>query len=106
MKKNNFVRLSSLGAAAVMFLAACAPAATPEVQIQTQVVVQTSAPQVQTQVVVQTSAPVVQTQVVNQTQIVEVTPTPGANPEAVIPNVEPNAEIHFWTFYLSPTFDD
>jgi putative chitobiose transport system substrate-binding protein len=25
--------------------------------------------------------------------------------EAVIPNVEPNAEIHFWTFYLSPTFD-
>jgi putative chitobiose transport system substrate-binding protein len=26
--------------------------------------------------------------------------------EAVIPNVEPNAEIHFWTFYLSPTFDD
>jgi putative chitobiose transport system substrate-binding protein len=26
--------------------------------------------------------------------------------EAVIPNVEPGAEIHFWTFYLSPTFDD
>jgi len=26
--------------------------------------------------------------------------------EAVIPNVEPNAEIHFWTFYLSPTFDN
>ena len=25
--------------------------------------------------------------------------------EAVIPNVEPNAEITFWTFYLSPTFD-
>ncbi len=25
--------------------------------------------------------------------------------EAVIPNVEPNAEIHFWTYYLSPTFD-
>ena len=25
--------------------------------------------------------------------------------EAVIPNVEPNAEIDFWTFYLSPTFD-
>jgi putative chitobiose transport system substrate-binding protein len=25
--------------------------------------------------------------------------------EAVIPNVEPNAEIGFWTFYLSPTFD-
>lgn len=25
--------------------------------------------------------------------------------EAVIPNVEPNATIDFWTFYLSPTFD-
>lgn len=25
--------------------------------------------------------------------------------EAVIPNVEPNATISFWTFYLSPTFD-
>ena len=25
--------------------------------------------------------------------------------EAVIPNVEPNAQITFWTFYLSPTFD-
>jgi ABC-type glycerol-3-phosphate transport system substrate-binding protein len=26
--------------------------------------------------------------------------------EAVIPNVEQGAEINFWTFYLSPTFDD
>lgn len=26
--------------------------------------------------------------------------------EAVIKNVEPNAEITFWTFFLSPTFDD
>jgi ABC-type glycerol-3-phosphate transport system substrate-binding protein len=26
--------------------------------------------------------------------------------EAVIPNVEPGAEITFWTFYLSPTFDN
>ena len=26
--------------------------------------------------------------------------------EAVIPGVEPNAEIGFWTFYLSPTFDN
>jgi putative chitobiose transport system substrate-binding protein len=25
--------------------------------------------------------------------------------EAIIPNVEPGAEIDFWTFYLSPTFD-
>ncbi|MDR3574505.1 MAG: extracellular solute-binding protein [Anaerolineaceae bacterium] len=56
-----------------------------------------------------TQAPVVQTVVVQQTQIVEkqvvVTPTAGPNPEAVIQGVEPNAEISFWTFYLSPTFD-
>ena len=38
--------------------------------------------------------------------MVEVTPTPGPNPEAVIQGVEPNAEIGFWTYYLSPTFDD
>ncbi|HSB65990.1 MAG TPA: extracellular solute-binding protein [Anaerolineales bacterium] len=37
---------------------------------------------------------------------VMVTPTPGPNPEAVIANVEPGAEIGFWTFWLSPTFDD
>ena len=28
------------------------------------------------------------------------------NPEAVIPGVEDGAEITFWTFYLSPTFDE
>jgi ABC-type glycerol-3-phosphate transport system substrate-binding protein len=59
---------------------------------------------------VNTPEPVKETVVVNQTQIVEkqvvVTPTPGANPEAVIPNVESGATIGFWTYYLSPTFDD
>ncbi|HET9457422.1 MAG TPA: extracellular solute-binding protein, partial [Candidatus Limnocylindrales bacterium] len=34
------------------------------------------------------------------------TEAPSMNPEAVIPNVEDGAEITFWTFYLSPTFDD
>jgi len=106
MKNRNIFRITSVVFTAAILLAACAPAATPETVIQTQVVVQTSAPVVQTQVVVQTSAPVVQTQVVNQTQVVVVTPTPGPNPEALIANVEPNAEIHFWTFYLSPTFDN
>jgi len=53
-----------------------------------------------------TSAPQVVEKTVVQTQIVEVTPTPGPNPEAIIANVEPNAEITFWTFWLSPTFDD
>ena len=41
-----------------------------------------------------------------QTQIVEVTPMPAPNPEAVIDGVEPGAEITLWTFWLSPTFDD
>ena len=47
---------------------------------------------------------VIQTQVVEK--IVEVTPTPGPNPEAVISGVESDCEIGFWTFWLSPTFDD
>jgi putative chitobiose transport system substrate-binding protein len=34
-----------------------------------------------------------------------VTATPLPNPEAVIQGVEPNAVINFWTFWLSPTFD-
>lgn len=37
---------------------------------------------------------------------VVVTPTPGPNPEAVIQGVEPNAEVTFWTYWLSPNFDD
>jgi putative chitobiose transport system substrate-binding protein len=107
MKQHSLFRIISVLFTASILLAACA-APTPQVVVQTAVVVQTSAPVVQTQVVVQTSAPQVQTQIVNQvqTQVVEVTPTPGPNPEALIQNVEPNAEIHFWTFYLSPTFDD
>ncbi len=63
-----------------ILLAACGPAPAPQV----------------------VEKPVVQTQIVQ----VEVTPTPGPNPEAVISNVEPNAEITIWTYWLSPTFDD
>ena len=76
---------------ASLLLAACATPAAP------------STPQVIEKTVV-----VPQTQVVEQTKVVEVvvTPTPGPHPEAVIEGVEPNAEIGFWTFYLSPTFDD
>ncbi len=48
-----------------------------------------------------------QPQTVIQTVVSEVlvTPTPLPNPEAVIQGVEPNAVIGFWTFWLSPTFD-
>ncbi len=55
---------------------------------------------------VETATPEVIEKTVVQTQIVEVTPMPGPNPEAVIPNVEDGAEITLWTFWLSPTFDD
>jgi len=74
-----------------LLMAACAPAAAP------------ATPQIIKETVeVPKEVPV--TQIVKE-QVV-VTPTPGPNPEAVIEGVEPNAEITFWTFYLSPTFDD
>jgi len=55
------------------------------------------------QTIVLTSAP----QTIIQTVVSEVliTPTPLPNSEAVIQGVEPGAEIGFWTFWLSPTFD-
>jgi putative chitobiose transport system substrate-binding protein len=78
-------------------LGACAPAATPAAPVKETVIVE------QTKVVTQPQV-VEQTKIVEK--IVEVTPTPGPNPEAVIQGVEPNAEITFWTFWLSPTFDE
>lgn len=74
-----------------LLLAACAPAAAP------------ATPQIIKETVeVPKEVPV--TQIVKEQVIV--TPTPGPHPEAVIQGVEANAEITFWTFYLSPTFDD
>jgi len=91
MRKSALV--SVLMIVAVLF-SACAPAAAP-----------TPVKVVETKVVeVTKEVPVEVTKVVQQ-QVV-VTPTPGPNPEAVIAGVEPNAEITFWTFWLSPTFDD
>ena len=95
MNKKRLFLIVSLLTLASMILSACAPQAT-------------QAPQ-EPQVVVETQV-VRETQIVEQTKvvekIVEVTPTPGPNPEAVIEGVEPNAEISLWTFWLSPTFDD
>ena len=71
--------------------AACAPAAVPTPIVVTK------------EVVKEVPKEVVVTKEVEKEVVV--TPTPGPNPEAVIPGVEPNAEIGFWTFYLSPTFD-
>ena len=80
-----------------LVLGACAPAASPAAPVKETVIVE------QTKVVPQTMV-VEQTKVVEK--VVEVTPTPGPHPEAVIQGVEPNAEITIWTFYLSPTFDN
>jgi putative chitobiose transport system substrate-binding protein len=88
-------RLFTILILAGLLLAACAPVAT-----------QPAAPAAP----VKETVVVKETQIVQQTQIVEkiveVTPTPGPNPEAVIDGVEPNAELTLWTFWLSPTFDD
>jgi ABC-type glycerol-3-phosphate transport system substrate-binding protein len=97
MKKKSILRILGLWVTASVVLAACTPA--------TAVVPPTAVIQVQTQIVKETQI-VNQTQVVKETQIVEVTPVPPANPEAVIEGVESGAEIGFWTFWLSPTFDD
>ena len=81
----------------VCILSAGCATATTQAPVATQIpptpktIILTSAPQVTVETVIEQ---------------VMVTPTPGPNPEAVIPNVEPNAEITFWTFWLSPTFDD
>jgi putative chitobiose transport system substrate-binding protein len=78
-----------------ILLAACAPApatpvAEPETIIETVVVETIKTVEVEKPVEVE----------------VLVTPTPGPNPEAVIQGVEEGAEITFWTFFLSPTFDE
>lgn len=80
MRTKLFVLLMLVG----IVLSACGPAVTPTPQVVEKTVEKT----------------------VVQTQIVEVTPMPGPNPEAVIEGVEPGAEITLWTFWLSPTFDD
>lgn len=80
MRTKLFVLLMLVG----IVLSACGPAATPTPQVVEKTVEKT----------------------VVQTQIVEVTPMPAPNPEAVIDGVEPGAEITLWTFWLSPTFDD
>jgi putative chitobiose transport system substrate-binding protein len=89
-------KLLSLLLLVSVLLTGCATATT-----QAPVIVPPTAKIIRETAVPQTPQTIVQTVV----SVVEVTPTPGPNPEAVIPNVEPNAEIGFWTFWLSPTFD-
>jgi putative chitobiose transport system substrate-binding protein len=80
MRTKLFVLLMLVG----IVLSACGPTVTPTPQVVEKTVEKT----------------------IVQTQIVEVTPVPGPNAEAVIEGVEPGAEITLWTFWLSPTFDD
>ena len=78
-----------------ILLSACAQS-TPAPAAQPQTVKET--------VVVESTKIVEQEKIVEK--IVEVTPTPGPHPEAVIQGVESGAEITLWTFWLAPTFDD
>jgi len=95
MKKFRVFRLFSLVLLTSLILGACAPA-TPQTVVQTVEVEKTV---IETQIVEKTT-------VVEVEKVVEVTPTPGPHPEAVISGVEAGAEISLWTFWLSPTFDD
>jgi putative chitobiose transport system substrate-binding protein len=79
-----------------LILGACATATTPAPTVEQPT---------QTPAIVQQTVVVQQTSVVEVTKEVMITPTALPNPEAVIPNVEPNATITVWTFWLSPTFD-
>lgn len=96
MNRKSWTALSILLVLAFV-LSACAQPAPAEPQIVEKTVVVTQ------EVVVEKPVEVVK----EVEKVVEkvVTPTPGPNPEATIPDVEEGAEITFWTFYLSPTFD-
>lgn len=92
-----------LALAAILFVACGAPAAPPAQVVRETVVVPQTVVAAQTVVVPQT---VVAAQTVVAEQTVVVQPTAEPNPEAVIKDVEPNAKVTLWTFWLSPTFDD
>lgn len=90
--RNKFLAIVSILSALALVLAACGPAATPQIIEVTKEVIKEVPKEIQVTTVVK--------------EQVVVTATPGPNPEAVIEGVEPNAEVTLWTFWLSPTFDD
>ncbi len=92
-------RLAALAAMAVLAAGACGPSASPSPSAPAA----SSAPPAASQ-----SAAASQSPTASQSQAAQASPTPlPVDPaEAVIPNVEQGAQITFWTFWLSPTFDD
>jgi putative chitobiose transport system substrate-binding protein len=84
-------RILSLGLASAMLVAACGPSASPSASSPAASAGGSSAPS--------SNEP-------SASSSAAAAPLPVDTKEAVIPNVEPNAEISFWTYYLSPTFDD
>jgi putative chitobiose transport system substrate-binding protein len=87
-------RVIALGALLALLIGACSPATSPAPTLNP------VSPAASTEASTAPSAEA-------STAAESASPAPlAADPaEAVIPNVEPNAEITFWTFYLSPTFD-
>lgn len=88
-------RAIALGALLVLLVGACSPAASPSptlnpVSPPPASAEASTAPSAEASTAAESASPA------------PLAPDPA---EAVIPNVEPNAEITFWTFYLSPTFD-
>ena len=87
-----FKRTLTIGLAAALLVGACASSASPSPSASTAAA---------------TSASAAASSEASASAPASVAPTalPVDPAEAVITGIEPNAEITFWTFYLSPTFD-
>jgi putative chitobiose transport system substrate-binding protein len=85
-------RTGALAGMAILAIAACTPAPAA-----------TTAPSVAAPTAVASAGASTAATAAPSASAVALAPDPA---EAVIPNVEQGASINFWTFYLSPTFDD
>ncbi len=85
-------RILTIGMAGALLFSACSSSATPS----------PSSPAASTPAATASAAASV---AASPAASVAPTPLPADPAEAVIPGVEAGAEITFWTFYLSPTFD-
>ncbi|MGZ8437467.1 MAG: extracellular solute-binding protein [Candidatus Limnocylindrales bacterium] len=90
-------RAIALGALLALLIGACSPAASPSPTLNP------VSPPASASAEASTGASPEASTAAESASPAPLAPDPA---EAVIPNVEPNAEITFWTFYLSPTFDN